>query len=91
MRCSYEELEEIYELMDKHSSFVKEEPTYETIKDSNLEIHRMELELKYKLEHSKLELQCKNDKDNSKRQDIIKLFKENILSFEQFEKCLSIL
>ena len=91
MRCSYEELKKIYELMDKHSSFVKEDQIYETIKDSNLEIHRMELEFKYKLEHNKLELQCKKDKDNDKRQDIIKLFKENILSFEQFEKCLSVL
>jgi len=86
MRCSYEELEEIYELMDKHSSFVKEEPIYET-KNSNLEIQKLELEFKYKLEHNKLEFQCKNDK----RQDIIKLFKENILSFEQFEKCISVL
>ena len=88
MRCSYEELEEIYELMDKHSSFVKEEPIYET-NNYNLEIQRLELELKYKLEHDKLEFQ--KDKDNDKRQDIIKLFKENILSFEQFEKCLSVL
>ena len=88
MRCSYEELEEIYNLMTKHSSFVKEEPTYETINDSNLEIYRMELELKYKLENYKLEIQAKQEYD--KRQDIIGLFKENILSFEQFQKCLSV-
>ena len=99
MRCSYEELEEIYNLMTKHSSFVKEEPTYETINDSNLEIYRIELELKYKLENYKLEIQAKQEYDKleiqakqeyDKRQDIIALFKENILSFEQFQKCLSV-
>ena len=66
----------------------KEDLIYET-KNSNLEIQILELEFKYKLEHNKLEFQCK--KDNDKRQDIVKLFKENILSFEQFEKCLSVL
>ena len=46
MRCTYEELEKIYELMDKHSSFVKEDPMYDS--NSDVDLQRMELELKYK-------------------------------------------
>ena len=117
MRCTYEELEKIYELMDKHSSFVKEDPMYEVI-NSDVDLQRMELELKYKLENTKLEMKAKQENDkiemqtkqfelkakqendkmqiqakqqNDKRHDIINLFKENILTFDQFQKCLSVL
>ena len=76
--------------VEKDNISIKEDLIYEN-KNSNLEIQILELEFKYKLEYNKLEFQCKKDKDNDKRQDIIKLFKENILSFEQFEKCLSVL
>jgi len=134
MKCTYEELEKIYELMCKHSSFAKEDQFYD-INNFNLEI-----ELKYKLENTKLEfkvtqekyklemqaqqekdklemqaqqekdkleMQAQQEKDKlemqlkqleiqvkqqtDKRHDIINMFKENILTFEQFQKCLSVL
>ena len=100
MKCTYDELERIYELMDKHSSFVKDDSIYET-KNYDLDLQKMELELKYKLENTRLEINAKQEQENykleiqarqenSKVQDIIKLFKENILTFEQFQKCLSL-
>ena len=54
-----------------------------------------QIEIEIEIEKIHEELKNKEnicvEKDNDKRQDIVKLFKENILSFEQFEKCLSVL
>ena len=45
--------------------------------------------MKAKQENDKMQIQAKQQ--NDKRQDIINLFKENILTFDQFQKCLSVL
>jgi len=60
-----------------------------------LKVLNEQIEIEIEIEKIHEELKNKEnicvEKDNDKRQDIVKLFKENILSFEQFEKCLSVL
>lgn len=91
LRCSYEDLEKIYELMLKHSSYKNEilDKEYEEIVekpvDDRFEIQKFKLELDYKIEIEKVHSEI--EKLKSKQEGMLQLFREGIISFEQFEKC----
>ena len=68
----------IYNLMEKHSVFEKEEITCKTTRKEEVksfDIEKFEIEEKYKLE-------------KFRQENIMKLYREKIITFDQFQKCL---
>jgi len=88
MRCSYEELENLYTQMIDHNFTSKEEPQQNenintNISDYNFELQKLQIEAETERERIKIEA----EKVTNKREILTTMLKEGILTFDQFKVC----
>jgi len=97
MRCAYEELENLYKQMIDHNFTSKEEPqkienihTSTNICDYNFELQKLQIEAETEKERIKAETDLEKIKITNKREILMTMMKEGLLTFEQFKVCFEV-
>ena len=90
MQCTYEELDYIYTLIDKHNMKSKEEPEeiendFRTLDENEyiFELQKLQIQTNAEIEKERI----KSDNDNNKKEILMKMKKEGLLTFEEFRIC----
>ena len=93
MRCTYEELENMYTRMIDHNFTSKEEPQKITdgypstnISDYNFELQKLQIQA----ETEKERIQAETNKIINKREILLTMMKEGLLTFDQFKVCFEV-
>ena len=93
MHCTYEQLENIYDLMIEHNSTSKEEP--QKIENNinpteySFEVQKLQIQKEAEIAIERIQTQAETEKVTNKRNILMNMIKEGIITFEQFKECFN--
>jgi hypothetical protein len=97
MRCTYEELENMYTQMLDHNFTSKEEPQkikdeYHStnVHDYNFELQKLQIQAETEKERIKAETDLEKIKITNKREILMTMMKEGLITFDQFKVCFEV-